>query len=52
MQHRLNEHQIYFSREIPAAEKRRQTIDNYISNLLEHPVAFFEHFTQVLSPEV
>ncbi len=52
MQNRLKEHQIYFSREIPAAEKRRQMIDNYISTLLDHPMAFFEHFNQTLSPEV
>jgi hypothetical protein len=52
VQNRLKEHQIYFSREIPAAEKRRQMIDNYISTLLDHPMAFFEHFNQTLSPEV
>ncbi len=27
-------------------------IDNYISTLLDHPMAFFEHFSQTLSPEV
>ncbi len=52
IQNRLQEHQMYFSREIPAAEKRRQMIDNYISALLDHPMAFFEHFNQTLSPEV
>jgi len=52
VQNRLKEHQIYFSKEIPAAEKRRQIIDNYISTLLDHPMAFFEHFNQTLSPEV
>lgn len=50
--HRLKEHQIYFSRELPAAEKRRQTIDSYVSALLDHPMAFFSHFNQILSPEV
>ncbi len=52
MQNRLKEHQIYFSREIPAVEKRRQMIDNYISTLLDHPMAFFDHFNQTLTPEV
>jgi len=52
VQNRLKEHQIYFSKEIPAAEKRRQIIDNYVSTLLDHPMAFFEHFNQILSPEV
>ncbi|CAF0761945.1 unnamed protein product [Adineta ricciae] len=50
-QSRLSAHQKYYSREIPAAEKRRRTIDHYISSLLEHPVAFFEHFSKVLTPE-
>ncbi|UJR26464.1 hypothetical protein I4U23_007794 [Adineta vaga] len=50
-QSRLSAHQKYFSREIPAAEKRRRTIDQYISSLLEHPVAFFDHFGKVLTPE-
>jgi len=48
----LKEHQIYFSREIPAAEKRRLMIENYISTLLDHPMAFFEHFNETLTPEV
>jgi hypothetical protein len=52
VQNRLKEHQIYFSREIPAVEKRRQMIDNYISTLLDHPMAFFDHFNQTLTPEV
>ncbi len=52
VQNRLNEHQIYFSREIPAAEKRREMIDNSITTLLDHPMAFFEHFNQTLTPEV
>lgn len=52
VQDRLKEHQIYFSREIPAAEKRRHMIDNSISTLLDHPMAFFEHFNQALSNEV
>jgi hypothetical protein len=48
----LKEHQIYFSRELPAAEKRRETIDNCISTLLDHPMAFFSHFNQTLTPDV
>ncbi|CAF2714098.1 unnamed protein product [Rotaria sp. Silwood2] len=51
-QTRLKEHQLYYSREIPAAEKRRQMIDNYISTILHHPMAFFEHFNQTLSPDM
>jgi hypothetical protein len=49
---RLKEDQIYFSRELPAAEKRRQTIEKHISALLDHPMAFFSHFNEMLSPEV
>ena len=49
---RLDEHQIYFSRELPAAERRRLTIDGYISTLLDHPMALFPHFSQTLPPEV
>ena len=49
---RLKEHQIYFSKEIPAAERRRKAIDDYISTILTHPMAFFEHFNQTLTPEV
>ncbi|CAF4025597.1 unnamed protein product [Adineta steineri] len=52
VQSRFSDHQMYYSREIPAAEKRRRTIDKYISHLLEHPVAFFEHFSRMLSPEI
>ncbi|CAF4593495.1 unnamed protein product [Rotaria sp. Silwood1] len=51
-QTRLKEYQLYYSREIPAAEKRRQMIDNYISTILHHPMAFFEHFNQTLSPDM
>lgn len=51
VQDRLKEHQIYFSREIPAAERRRLMIENYISTLLDHPMAFFEHFNETLTPE-
>ena len=49
---RLEEHQIYFSRELPAAERRRLTIDGYISTLLDHPMALFPHFSETLPPEV
>ncbi|CAF0932185.1 unnamed protein product [Rotaria sordida] len=52
VQTRLKEHQLYFSREIPAVEKRRQMMDNYIATILNHPMAFFEHFNQTLSPEM
>ena len=49
---RLEDHQLFFSRMLPTAEKRRQLIDYYIANLLERPMAFFPHFQQVLSPNV
>lgn len=52
IRHRLKDRQIYFSRELPTAEKRRQLIDRYISTIFEHPVAFFTHFNQALEPEV
>lgn len=49
---RFTDDQMYYSRVLPAAEKRQQTIQNYITMLLDHPLAFFSHFSQVLSPEV
>ncbi|CAF4401182.1 unnamed protein product [Rotaria socialis] len=49
---RLKDHQVYFSKEIPAVERRREAIDNYISTILTHPMAFFEHFNQTLPPEM
>ncbi len=52
IRHRLNDHQIYLSRELPTAERRRQLIDSYISTILDHPMAFFAHFNQTLPPEV
>ncbi|CAF0743268.1 unnamed protein product [Didymodactylos carnosus] len=45
---RLKPHQIYFSKELPAAEKRRNLVDRYISTLLDHPLAFFSHFNDAL----
>jgi hypothetical protein len=51
-QDHLDDHQLYFSRELPTAEKRRQLIDHYISALLDHPMAFFTHFNQILPPDV
>ncbi|UJR22610.1 hypothetical protein I4U23_025651 [Adineta vaga] len=49
---RLEDHQIFFSRMLPTVEKRRQLIDYYISTLLDHPMALFPHFHQVLSPNM
>ncbi|CAF3821767.1 unnamed protein product [Rotaria magnacalcarata] len=51
-QNRLKDHQVYFSKEIPAVERRREALDNYISTILTHPMAFFEHFNQTLPPEM
>ncbi|CAF2816604.1 unnamed protein product [Rotaria sp. Silwood2] len=48
---RLTDRQIYLSRELPTAEKRRELIDNYISTLLDHPLALFPHFNQTLSAD-
>ncbi|CAF0770238.1 unnamed protein product [Rotaria sordida] len=51
IRNRLTDRQIYFSRELPTAEKRRQLIDSYISTLLDHPMTFFPHFNQTLPPD-
>ncbi|CAF3164649.1 unnamed protein product [Rotaria socialis] len=48
----LTDHQIYLSRELPTAEKRRQLIDSYISALLDHPLALFPHFNETLPPDL
>ena len=50
--HRLRYHQLYFSRELPSAERRRQLIDSYLSTLLDHPMAIFPHFNETLPTDV
>lgn len=52
VRHRLTDRQIYLSRELPTAEKRRQLIDSYISALLDHPMALFPHFNENLPGDV
>lgn len=51
-QDRLKEQQVYYSKALPAVERRRETLDNYISTILTHPMAFFEHFNKTLPPPV
>ncbi|CAF4733046.1 unnamed protein product, partial [Rotaria sp. Silwood1] len=49
---RLTDRQMYLSRELPGAEKRRQLIDNYVSTLLDHPMTLFPHFNQTLPSDI
>jgi len=49
---RLTPIELYYSKQIPAADRRRRRVAELEENLLGHPLALFPHLENGLSPEL
>jgi len=49
---RLTPVELYYSKQVPAADRRRRRVAQLEQNLLSHPLALFPHLENGLSPEL
>ena len=49
---RLNRNQRFYSKKIPLAEAKQESIDQIINGLAQHPLALYPHLEETLPPEL
>ena len=49
---RLNRNQRFYSKKLPLAEAKQESIEQIINGLAQHPLALYPHLEETLPPDV